>query len=102
MKASKTILNQIDWSKVVLDIIGKETSTTYRNVSEKILKVQVGKTLEHGMQGCKVDLHIECFDQDDGHGQETSSDDGAVDVSEFLDEDSFIEGDKEDVYPSVE
>ena len=102
MKASKTILNQIDWSKVVLDIVGKETSTTYRNVFEKILKAQVEKRLEHGMQGCKVDLHIECFDQDDGHGQETSSDIGAVDVSEFLDEDSFIEGDKEDGYSSVE
>ncbi len=44
-------------------------------------------------QGCKVD---------DGQGRETSSDDGAVNVSKFLDDDSFIESDEEDGCASAE
>ena len=89
-RALKSMLNQVNWSEVVLDIAGKERSTADRNAFEKIVKAQVEEMLE---QGCKVH---------DGDGRETSGDDEAVDVSKFLDDDSFIESDEDDGYASVE
>ncbi len=35
MRALESMLNQVDWSEVVLDVAGKERSTTYRNAFER-------------------------------------------------------------------
>ncbi len=50
------MLDRINWSEVVLDIAGKESSTTYRNAFKMNLKAQIEGILE---RECKVDLHIE-------------------------------------------
>ena len=46
MRASESILNQVNWSKVVLDAVGKEKSVIYRNTFEKILRTQITELLK--------------------------------------------------------
>ena len=83
------MLNQVDWSEVVLDVACKERFTTYWNAFEKILKAQIEEMLK---QECQIDKE---------QSWETSSDDGAINVSKLLDDNSFIKSD-EDRYASVE
>ena len=46
IKASESILNQVNWSEVVLDAVGKEKSAIYRNTFEKILRTQITELLK--------------------------------------------------------
>ena len=45
MRASESIFNQVNWSEVVLDTVGKEKSVIYRNAFEKILRTQITELL---------------------------------------------------------
>ncbi len=43
--ASKSILNQVNWSEVVLDVVGRERPALYRDAFEKILRLHVEELL---------------------------------------------------------
>ncbi len=46
MRASELILNQVDWSEVVLDVIGKERPAIFRDAFKKILQVRIEELLK--------------------------------------------------------
>ena len=69
MRASQSILDQINWFKVVLDAVGKERPAIYQKVFKKILQAQVEEVLKQ--IGRKADMHIEGHEQDKEHIQET-------------------------------
>lgn len=43
--ASKSILNQVNWSEVALDVVGRERPALYRDAFEKILRLHVEELL---------------------------------------------------------
>jgi len=66
MRALKSMLNQVNWSEVVLDIAGKERSTAYRNAFEKVVKAQVEEMLvEYEGDGNDEDDEDDESDEDD-------------------------------------
>ncbi|MCJ1235113.1 hypothetical protein MMC14_003077 [Varicellaria rhodocarpa] len=51
-RASESVLNQVDWSKVVLDTVGSNKAAIYRHVFEVILhNAQVQELLNQGSKG---------------------------------------------------
>ncbi len=46
MRASESILNQVHWSEVVLDVIGKERPAIFRDAFKKILQVRIEELLK--------------------------------------------------------
>lgn len=46
MRASESILNQVDWSEVVLDVIGKESPAIFKDAFKKILQVWIDELLK--------------------------------------------------------
>lgn len=49
--ACKSILCQIDWSKVVMDVVGKEKPGIYRNAVQKKMRAQIEEILMLGRYG---------------------------------------------------
>ena len=46
--ASKSIIDQVNWSEVVLDVVGREKPVIYRNAFEKILRLHIKELLNQG------------------------------------------------------
>ena len=105
-KASNSILTQVDWSKVVLDVVGKDKPDCYRDVFAEIFQTQIREILEREESNVKISLKV--CERDEEHSQgreettnnnteeeETSSDDETEGGFEYLD-DSFVETDGED------
>ncbi len=104
-KASKSILSQVDWSKVVQDVVGKDKPDCYRDVFAEIFQTQIREILEQEERNTKISRR-DC-EQDEEHSQEreettknnteeegTSSDDETEGGSDYLN-DSFVETDGE-------
>jgi len=65
--ASKSIINQVDWSEVVLDVVGRERPALYRDAFEKILRLHVEELLtQEDREENKLNRHQE-------EGQRSSS-----------------------------
>ena len=45
--ASKSIINQVNWSEMVLDIVERKRPALYRDAFEKILRLHIEKLLRH-------------------------------------------------------
>ena len=45
--ASKSIINQVNWSEMVLDVVERKRPALYRNAFEKILRLHIEKLLRH-------------------------------------------------------
>ena len=53
MRAFESILNQIDWSQLVVDVVGKERSAIFRNAFEQVLLTQVEELLKQDFEKMK-------------------------------------------------
>jgi hypothetical protein len=47
LTASKSIMDQVNWSEVVLDVVGRERPAFYRDAFEKILRLHIEELLRH-------------------------------------------------------
>lgn len=63
MTASKSIIDQVNWSDVVLDVVGRERPTFYRNAFEKILRLHVEELLNQGSTDENRQAHHQGEDQ---------------------------------------
>lgn len=57
--ASKSIIEQVNWSEVVLDVVGRERPVFYRNAFEKILRLHVKELLSQGTPNDNGRTHCE-------------------------------------------
>ena len=105
-KAFKSILTQVDWSKVVLNVVEKDKQDCYRDAFAEIFRTRIKEILEQEESNVKISLK-DC-ERDEKHNQEreettnnnieeeeTNSDDEIEKEFEHLD-DSFVETDEED------
>ena len=91
MKACQSVLGQIDWSKVVLDVVGKETSVIYHNTCKRILQAQIERMLKNG---CHRNIYEGRERRDVEEMNDTDAGGGTSDSDMSWDErDSFVESD---------
>ena len=103
-KAWESIFIRVDWSEVVLDVVGNETSAFYQEAFEKTLQARIKELLKQG--GCKGGMCIDCCEKDEEDSQDTEntgseddrSDDDSVNGSEHLDGNNFVESEEENKY----
>lgn len=48
MRALRSILNQVDWSEVALDVVGNEKPTIYRNAFKKLIQAHIEEVVKQG------------------------------------------------------
>ncbi len=109
--ALRSILNQVDWSEVALDVVGNEKPTIYRNAFKKLIQAHIeevlrqdgyredrpikqGKREEEDTPGME---YMKCPDTD---SKDDNSDNGTRNGSKSLDDRSFVVIDEEDEYES--
>ncbi|KAL9132038.1 MAG: hypothetical protein Q9217_000166 [Psora testacea] len=102
MRASESILEQVDWSEVVLDAEGKKKPAIYRDFFKTIIQAHIKGLLKQ--EECR-DIHIECGKRDDEVNHETqdigtesgddSSDSVAEEASQYFEDETFVESDEE-------
>jgi len=107
----RSILNQVDWSEVALDVVGNEKPTIYRNAFKKLIQAHIeevlrqdgyredrpikqGKREEEDTPGME---YMKCPDTD---SKDDNSDNGTRNGSKSLDDRSFVVIDEEDEYES--
>jgi hypothetical protein len=95
MKAWESILDQIDWSKVVQDAGARENPDIYRDVFKMIVESHIEELLKQ--EGCSKDINIE-FGKRDDEDTETesgndSSEDSGGDGFRHLEDNAFLESD---------
>lgn len=73
MRASDSIFKQVDWSKVVLDVLGEERPAIFRDAFTEILQAQIEELLEQ--EGNQETWNMQEPDIVNG---DNSSDTGAV------------------------
>lgn len=60
LTASKSIIGQVNWSEVVLDVVGRGRPAFYRDAFEKILRLHIEELLRHeGSDENKLSRHQE-------------------------------------------
>jgi len=96
MKAWESILDQIDWSKVVQEAGGREKPDTYRNVFKTIVHSHIEELLKQEDYG--NDMKIELGKRDDRdtdtESGNDSSEDGDGDGFRHLEDNTFLESDE--------
>ena len=94
-RASESILNQVNWSKVVLDAIGKEKPTIFRQAFKEILQAHIEKLLKQ--EDKQKSENVEDPDIESG---DDSSEDKIGNESEHSDNETFLQSDMETEYGS--
>lgn len=101
IRASESVLKQVNWSKVVLDAIGEDKPVLYRNAFEKILRAQIEELLKQ--EECKENKHIEYNQKTEKNRDIVGNKESAAragDNLEYLDDKIFIGSDQESEYES--
>jgi len=96
MKAWKSILDQIDWSKVVEEAGGREKPDTYRNVFKTIVHSHIEEQLKQEEYGkdTKIVLGKRDDEDTDTDSGNDSSEDGGGDGFRHLGDNTFLESDE--------
>ena len=95
-KAWESILNQVDWSKMVQEVGGRETPGVYRNVFRTIVYSHIEGLLKQEEYG--KDIKIEVRKRDDVNidieSWNDSSEDSGGDASQNFEDHAFLESDE--------
>ena len=96
MKTWESILNQIDWSKVVQEAEGRENPNTYRNIFKTIVHSHIEEMLKQEENGkdMKIELGKRDDEDTDTESGNDSSEEGGGDGFRYFEDNTFLESDE--------
>lgn len=92
IKACRSFLRQIDWSKVTLDVVDSNSSTVYRAAFQRILQTQIEGILTEACKALGGQDHQEAEETDDVDTEVESDEDDSAESYEH----SFVESDEDE------
>lgn len=93
MRACKSLLRQIDWSRVALDVAKGETSITYRAALQEVLQEQIEGVLVEACNETARDIE-HCRDSEEADDTDSDTESGETESDEESYEHSFVDSDE--------